>query len=83
MKADLKVSIRDYPGAKNFNCCWCGRRPVGVVRRPTVAQISNLLYRPIAFGKALEVLTRPVSCARCGLKIRDTADWKSALQVLH
>ena len=41
--------------------------------RTLVAQISNLLYRRLAVG-------RPFARRdACGLKIRDTADWKSAL----
>jgi len=44
-------------------------------RDRVVAQISNLLYRRIAFGRA------SASRGVCGLKIRDTADWKSALRV--
>ncbi|NLH71793.1 MAG: hypothetical protein GX456_01910 [Verrucomicrobia bacterium] len=48
--------------------------------RATVAKVSNLLYRRLLVGRAwsLEALRRV--CSFCGLEIRDTADWKSALQ---
>ena len=39
-----------------------------------VAQVSNLLYRRLPAGFALN------NRGLCGLEIRDTADWKSALQ---
>ena len=39
-----------------------------------VAQVSNLLCRRLPVGKACEF------SSACGLKIRDTADWKSALR---
>jgi len=40
-----------------------------------VAQVSNLLYRRLPVGR-LYLLGRI-----CGLEIRDTADWKSALRL--
>jgi hypothetical protein len=40
---------------------------------PAVAQVSNLLYRRLLAGYALN--NRGLG----GLEIRDTADWKSAL----
>ena len=40
-----------------------------------VAQISNLLYRRLPVGRPPEV------SSACGLEIRDTADWKSALRL--
>src|SRR6266545_6286256 len=46
----------------------------------SVAQISNLLYRRIPFGRPSDQSeTQEVSRAD-GLEIRDTADWKSALR---
>jgi hypothetical protein len=45
-----------------------------------VAQIFNLLYRRIAFGSA-SLRPEPFEFSKpSGLKIRDTADCKSALQ---
>src|SRR4051812_30683776 len=44
-----------------------------------VAQICNLLYRRIAFGRACEHLSLPNRQTRSRLKICDTADCKSAL----
>jgi hypothetical protein len=41
---------------------------------PPVAQIFNLLYRRIAFGRALKIRQARLFLSRCGLKIRDTAD---------
>ncbi len=38
-----------------------------------VAQVSNLLYRRLQVGRLYRL-----GCI-CGLEIRDTADWKSAL----
>ncbi|HXP59277.1 MAG TPA: CotH kinase family protein, partial [Dongiaceae bacterium] len=46
---------------------------LGFVRKGCVAQVSNLLYRRLPVGR-LHLLRRI-----CGLEIRDTADWKSAL----
>ncbi|HXP60279.1 MAG TPA: efflux transporter outer membrane subunit [Dongiaceae bacterium] len=43
--------------------------------RGCVAQVSNLLYRRLPVGR-LHLLARI-----CGLEIRDTADWKSALRL--
>jgi hypothetical protein len=43
--------------------------------RGCVAQVSNLLYRRLPVGR-LYLLGRI-----CGLEIRDTADWKSALRL--
>jgi hypothetical protein len=45
-----------------------------------VAQISNLLYRRIPFGRPAERAETPVRANPCGLKIRDTAGWKPALR---
>jgi hypothetical protein len=47
---------------------------------PAVAQISNLLYRRIRFGKPLDRSDTPVFSQACGLEIRDTAGWKPALR---
>jgi len=47
---------------------------LGFVRKGCVAQVSNLLYRRLPVGR-LHLLRRI-----CGLEIRDTADWKSALR---
>jgi len=44
------------------------------IRACVVAQVSNLLYRRLPVGKAATYHHA------CGLEIRDTADWKSALQ---
>jgi len=43
--------------------------------RGCVAQVSNLLYRRLPVGR----LHLPGRI--CGLEIRDTADWKSALRL--
>jgi hypothetical protein len=43
--------------------------------RSYVAQVSNLLYRRLPVGR-LCLFGRI-----CGLEIRDTADWKSALRL--
>jgi len=45
-----------------------------------VAQVSNLLYRRLPAGGASAGLARSVARPLRGLEIRDTADWKSALQ---
>src|SRR6266511_346413 len=47
---------------------------------PAVAQISNLLYRRIPFGKPPDRSETQESFKVCGLEIRDTAGWKPALQ---
>jgi hypothetical protein len=47
---------------------------------PDVAQVSNLLYRRLPVGSAWKQPARPNARGGCGLEIRDTADWKSALQ---
>jgi len=47
--------------------------------RSTVAQISNLPYRRISFGKAFKNLGALDFPGYGGLEIRDTADWESAL----
>ena len=44
-----------------------------------VAQIFNLLYRRLAVGRVLGSRPRWKVGAACGLQIRDTADYKSAL----
>src|SRR6266567_9183215 len=46
-------------------------------REVEVAQVSNLLCRRLPVGKAYELPSA------CGLEIRDTADWKSALWLPH
>src|SRR5215831_16807036 len=45
-----------------------------------VAQIFNLPYRRIAFGRAGVIRTMPMLQGHCGLQVRDTADSKSALR---
>src|SRR5450759_2665858 len=52
---------------------WLGANATIRIAAPLVAQVSNLLYRRLPVG---------CSCpypSACGLEIRDTADWKSAL----
>jgi len=49
-------------------------------RRTLVAQVSNLLRRRLPVGKARELSVHPALRTGRGLEIRDTADWKSALQ---
>jgi hypothetical protein len=57
-----------------FSCAYfCGRRLVDV------AQICNLLYRRIAFGRSPEHSAPFPLAAAGGLKIRDTAECNSAL----
>jgi four helix bundle protein len=51
-----------------------GRKFCDVSRSEVVPQISNLLYRRLPAGTALDY---PQACR---LEIRDTADWKSALR---
>jgi hypothetical protein len=46
-----------------------------------VAQICNLLYRRIAFGRPLAFPTPTPIAAAGGLQIRDTAEFNSALRV--
>ena len=46
-----------------------------------VAQICNLLYRRIAFGRPSKSTPPPGPSARSGLQIRDTAEFNSALRV--
>ena len=45
-----------------------------------VAQVSNLKYRRFPIGRALPVQAPQNAHSTCGLKTRDTADWKSALR---
>ena len=45
-----------------------------------VAQISNLLYRRIPFGRPPDYSNAHEFSEACGLKIRDTAGWKPALR---
>jgi len=45
-----------------------------------VAQVSNLPYRRLPAGRAVASLPRSDVRQLRGLEIRDTADWKSALQ---
>jgi hypothetical protein len=47
-----------------------------------VAQVSNLPYRRLPVGRAPTNSTALELRETCGLEIRDTADWKSALQPL-
>src|SRR6266508_697284 len=46
----------------------------------SVAQISNLLYRRIPFVRPSDNSATQEVSKSCGLEIRDTADWKSALR---
>ena len=48
--------------------------------RSDVAQICNLLYRRIAFGRASALLNASEFRAASGLQIRDTAECNSALR---
>jgi hypothetical protein len=48
-------------------------------RSAGVAQISNLPYRRIVFGRAPVLPKSSASAAASGLQIRDTAEWNSAL----
>ncbi len=52
--------------------------PLGYVF--SVAQISNLLYRRIPFGRPPDHSQAQEVSKAGGLEIRDTADWKSALR---
>ncbi|MEY2409911.1 MAG: hypothetical protein QOF48_2581 [Verrucomicrobiota bacterium] len=45
-----------------------------------VAQTSSLLYRRLPVGRCVIILAQKATPSACGLEIRDTADWKSALQ---
>jgi hypothetical protein len=45
-----------------------------------VAQVSNLLYRRLPVGRTCDIPATLEPSSACGLEIRDTADWKSALQ---
>src|SRR6266540_1927967 len=47
---------------------------------PAVAQISNLLYRRIPFGKPPDRSEAQEFSQASGLEIRDTAGWKPALR---
>jgi len=49
--------------------------------RTPVAQVSKLLYRRLPVGRALASPTALELRETCGLAIRDTADWKSALRL--
>jgi hypothetical protein len=46
----------------------------------TVAQVSNLPYRRLPAGSVWKLPARSIIRSVCGLEIRDTADWKSALR---
>jgi hypothetical protein len=50
-------------------------------RRAAVAQVSNLLYRRLPVGRVLAKPATRQTRGACGLEIRDTADWKSALRL--
>ena len=52
-------------------------------RPAIVAQISNPLYRRFPIGRPSPRPTRLNFPGVCGLKTRDTADWKSALRGLQ
>jgi hypothetical protein len=45
-----------------------------------LAQVFNLLYRRLPVGWPWQGVARPGVRDVCGLEIRDTADWQSALQ---
>jgi hypothetical protein len=45
-----------------------------------VAQVSNLLCRRLPVGRPSAKPAASKICGVCGLEIRDTADWKSALR---
>ncbi|MBE0543387.1 MAG: hypothetical protein IH623_18745 [Verrucomicrobia bacterium] len=47
---------------------------------PVVAQISNLLYRRIPFGRSVERTETRALAKASGLEIRDTAGWNPALR---
>ena len=50
------------------------------MNRDLVAQVSNLLYRRLPVGRPCTIPAPRYCSPACGLEIRDTADWKSALQ---
>ena len=52
-----------------------------VPRPANVAQVSNLLYRRLPVGRLRAKRASPEVRGGCGLEIRDTADWKSALRL--
>jgi len=54
-------------------------RASGIAFSGAVAQVSNLLSRRLPAGRAGEKPARRIAASACGLAIRDTADWKSAL----
>jgi hypothetical protein len=57
-----------------------GQRASRLSGQSSVAQISNLLYRRIAFGSASLLAKPPELAAPCGLQIRDTGESSSALR---
>jgi hypothetical protein len=66
--------------AKNFGPAWLAHLTLLQAGLPGVAQVSNLLYRRLPVGWPWQGVARPGVRDVCGLEIRDTADWKSALQ---
>ena len=78
-----------------WNCCgqecrYEARRGVGLAfwvgrsgARLRVAQVSNLLYRRLPVGRTSKEVVALETHRGCGLETRDTADWKSALQLLN
>src|ERR1041385_2970776 len=59
----------------------CSGRLGAADNRRGVAQISNLLYRRLPVGRLSVGPGLQNYSMRCGLEIRDAADWKSALRV--
>ena len=53
------------------------------MKRSAVAQVSNLPYRRLPVGNALDAQDALGLADARGLEIRDTADWKSALLARH
>jgi len=54
-------------------------RPTASASAGWVAQVSNLLYRRLPVGTVSQSPSRSSLRGLCGLEIRATADWKSAL----
>ena len=51
------------------------------MNRRAVAQVSNLPYRRLPVGRMREAQAVREYSGVCGLAIRDTADWQSALRI--
>ena len=68
------LAIRGGRRPKVFSTClaWHGL--------PAVAQIFNLLYRRIVFGRALDHPTRRPLATACRVQLCDTAEYNSALR---